>query len=321
MYGSVLKSTLTLLIIAPLVGFFLPLGDPAQSFPAARSSASTDSLKDDFRLRQVEDTVTNLRRIHTSTTDAAVPFPARDLLKTLKHQLIELITNRLHSEASDASVQQFQAILIENLRRVGVIVSEPSCKIIDQTYVESGYDYGAVYDITIKRPHYCSDLIAVTTTLGVLCGSDTSLYILKYDNHAWSLILASEVNDYAEISGAQGIFDYGILWPREGGEFFVVTASVNPWCSSAWQAITYRVLRPGLTPDEPHELLTRTQSIWLIDEPPYKLDVHDQAFTLSFHDEKYLEQQNDGKDQGIDDPNSMRIIKYEVDEDSVKTKE
>jgi hypothetical protein len=131
MYRSVLKSTLTLLIIGTGVGLFISLGGPAQFFPAGKSSASLDSPENDLRVRQIADTVTNLRRIHTSSTDAAIPVSARPLLKSLKHQLIDLITNRLQSEDADASVQQLQATFIESLKRVGVIVSEPVCKVIE----------------------------------------------------------------------------------------------------------------------------------------------------------------------------------------------
>jgi hypothetical protein len=49
MYRSVLKSTLTLLIIGTGVGLFISLGGPAQFFPAGKSSASLDSPENDLR--------------------------------------------------------------------------------------------------------------------------------------------------------------------------------------------------------------------------------------------------------------------------------
>lgn len=168
----------------------------------------------------------------------------------------------------------------------GALSTEPSASSpahdVDLRLVAETVD--SLYDITIKRPHECLDLIAVTTTIGVLCGADTSLYLFKYEGKNWKLILASEANDYDLISGAQGNFEFGVSWPDRSGEFFVVTASVNPWCTSNWQAITYRVLRPGPRPYEARELLDRKKIIWLIDDPPYRLNVRDTGFTLSFHD-------------------------------------
>jgi len=310
-----------LLVIAVTVCFVFAFANLAKSTLAHTSAAQSEVLEDDFDLRSIANTLENLRRIHTSSYDGVIPIPARPLLKALKHQLRYLITNLLRSETAEASTKQLEAILIENLRRVGVTVSEPPYVIIDNNYVDTGYNYGAIYNISIRRPLYCADLIAVTTTIGVLCGEDSSLYVFKYADRAWNLIIASEANDYEDISGAQGAFDYGISVPDERGEFFVVTASVNPWCSSAWQAITYRVLRAGTNPDDGRNLLARTQTIWLIDDPPYKLDVHELGFTLSFHDEKYLEMQNEGKEVSIDDPKGMRTIKYGVLGDALQEKD
>lgn len=287
--------------------------------PPAQPSASTP--EQDRDLFRVADTVASLHGIHVDSTDASIPVAAKPLLTTLKHQLRDLIANRLSFEGRNVSTQQLQARVIVDLNRLGVIVTEPACVIIDQNYVDNGYDYGDIYDITMKRPHDCFDLIAVTTTVGVLCGQDSSLYLFKYEDRNWKLILASEANDYDLISGAQGNFEFGVSWPDRTNKFFVVTASVNPWCTSNWQAITYRVLRPGPSPYETCELLSRKNIIWLIDEPPYRLDVRDTGFTLSFHDEQYLDLQNNGEDVSIDDPKGMCIVKYSVAGDSVKRKD
>ena len=134
------------------------------------------------------------------------------------------------------------------------------------------------------------------------------------------MIFADEVNGYDSISAAQGTFEFGVSCPDESGSSFVVTASVNAWPTSNWQAITYRILRQGPKPYEPRELLNHRQTIWLGDEPPYRLEVSDSGFTLRFHDEKYLDLQNKGEEVSIDDPKGMRIINYSVEGDQVKKK-
>lgn len=277
---------------------------------------SASSPAHDVDLRRVAETVDSLRRIHTDSMDYAIPPAARPLLTVLKHRLRDLISDVLRVEGSEASPQQLQARVIGDLRRFGVIVTEPACVTVDQNYVDKGYDYGEIYDITVKRPQYCFDLIAVTTTIGVCCGEDTSLYVFKYEDQAWKLILASEANDYYLVSGAQGTFQFGVSWPDQRGSFFVVTASVNPWCSSNWQSITCRVLRPGPAAYEPRVLLSRKQTIWLVNDPPYRLEVGDAEFSLSLHDSKYLELQNRGEDISQDDPKGRSHIRYRVEGDS-----
>lgn len=325
-HRSTVKSVIGALAIGSSVAllFASVFGNSSKHSTSDKGALSTEpsasSPAHDVDLRLVAETVDSLRRIHTDSMDYVIPPAARPLLTVLKHRLRDLISDVLRVKGSEASPQQLQARVIVDLRRSGVIVTEPACVTVDQNYVDSGYDYGDIYDITIKRPHECLDLIAVTTTIGVLCGADTSLYLFKYEGKNWKLILASEANDYDLISGAQGNFEFGVSWPDRSGEFFVVTASVNPWCTSNWQAITYRVLRPGPRPYEARELLNRKKIIWLIDDPPYRLNVRDTGFTLSFHDEKYLELQNKGEDVTIDDPKAMRVIKYSIDGDSLRRK-
>ena len=316
--GALAIASIVVLLFASAFGnsFQYRTSDKGKLF----TEQSASSPADDLDLRLVAETVDSLRRIHSDSRDYAIPPAARPLLTVLKHRLRDLISDLLRVQGSEASPQQLQAKVIVDLRRSGVIVSEPACVTHDQNYVDTGYGYGDIYDIAIKRPHYGLDLIAVTTTIGVCCGEDTSLYLFKYEDKNWKLILASEANDYELVSGAQGTFQFGVSWPDESGSVFVVTTSVNPWCSSNWQAITYRVVRPGAAAYESSVQLSRKQTIWLGDDPPYRLDVRDNGFTLSFHDEKYFELSR-REDLDIDDPKGMRIIKYSVEGDSVRRKD
>ena len=281
--------------------------------PSARTRGDAD-------LRSLMDTINALKRIHTDSYETDIPAAARPLLTTLKHQLRDLIGEVLASEGSAASAQQVEARAIVDLRSAGIVLNEQECGLVDENYVDRGYDYGQIHSITVSRPRPCFDLIAVTTTIGVCCGEDTSLYLFKHEGSEWNLVLVDEVNDYHLVSEARGTFEFGVSWPDDNSRFFVVATSVNPWCSSGWQNITYRVLRPGPTPSEPRVLLSQKQTIWLVDDPPYRLDVREGGFTLSFHDERYLDQQNKGEEVSIDDPRGMRIIKYSVEGDSVRRK-
>ncbi len=271
-------------------------------------------------LRLVADAVSRLQRVHTDEWDTNIPQTAKLLLTSLKHQLRDLMTNLLHDEERDASTQQLIATVIGDLRLSGVTVKERVCITGDDPYI-NGYDWGEIDGIDVRRPRSCSDLIAVTTTIGIPYGKDASLYLFEYEDRDWKLILADEANDYDSILGAQSSFEFGVSWPDERGSFFVVTASVNPWHTSNWQGITYRVLRPGTSAYQPRVLFSRKQSIWLGDEPPYRLEVGDAEFSLSFHDEKYLELLNNGDENGeevsIEDPKGKRIVRYRVDGDTV----
>ena len=264
--------------------------------------------------------IDTLKKIHTSSHETNIPYEAQPQLTALKHHLLDLIVEILGSEGADVSAQEIEARAIVDLRHLGIAVKEQGCFLVDENYVDKGYDYGQIHSITVTRPRPCFNLIAVTTTIGVCCGEDTSLYLFKREGPKWKLVLADEVNDYQSVSDARSTFEFGVTRPDDTGRFVVVATSVNPWCTSNWQRITYRVLRPGPAPYEPRVVLDRTEIIWLGDEPPYTLDVRDDRFTLSFFDERCMDLLSRGEEVSIDGTKGMRIIKYSVEGDSIRRK-
>jgi hypothetical protein len=204
------------------------------------------------------------------------------------------------------------------LSNLGLLDSEEGCVIVDANYFDRGYDYGDIESVTVTRPHDCFDLIAVTATVGVCCGEDTSLYLFKYEDGGWKLNLADEKNDYDRIDGARRLFEFGVSWPDENNDIFVVTASVNPWCTSNWQSITYRVLRSGPEPCEPRVLLSRTQTIYLRGEdPPYRLEVGDSSFKLRFYGDKYSDFISSVESDDTDEESIKELVRYRVEGDAV----
>lgn len=219
------------------------------------------------------------------TWDPRLPAAAIPLLTQLKHQLLDLILETLNeSGAQKKTPKQLQASVLAKLSRVGVRVEAQKDVVADGNQRESGYIYADIYDIRIERPARHHNLLAVTTIIGVCCGDDSSLYVFKRNEAQWKLIPADESNGYTEISGAQGRFQYAISPPDRQGNFFVVTANVNPWCTSSWQSIRYKVLRPGLRSDQPEVILSARESIYLgMSDPVYKIELRGNSFTLSFN--------------------------------------
>jgi hypothetical protein len=269
-------------------------------------------------LRSLTDTVKALKQIHTNVYETNIPPAAKPLLTTLKHQLRDLIGEALASEGRAVSTQQIEAGTIVDLRSAGIAVSDPECVLVDENYVDNGYDYGEIYSIFVKRIDLCFvDLIAVTTSIGVCCGEDTSLYLFKHDGRQWRLCLQQESNNYDKVSGAQARFQYGVSFPNQQGDFFVLVANVNPWCSSNWQSLRYAVLRPGSMPDEPRVILAEEHSIFLDEGPSFTIIVRSEGFRLAFHDESFMDLSNEGIEIDWDDQKSERMMEYAVHGDRV----
>jgi hypothetical protein len=263
-------------------------------------------------------TFTSLREIRTGNGDPRVPPDAKLLLTTLKHQLRDLIQDTLNSQSNQqANPRRLQAEIIAVLERDGIKVEEPEELVIDENYVEPEYiqEYGNIYRIVVRRPDRHSDLLAVTTTLSIPCGTDTSLYIFRNRGGRWDLILAQESNGYDEITGAQGRFGYAISPLDSQNRFFVVTANINPWCMSNWQSIRYAVLREGENAYEPRVLLNQRHTIFRGHEPPFSIEITNNSFTLSFDSGEAM---NRGDDLSEEEARRSRVIRYIIDGEQVR---
>lgn len=119
------------------------------------------------------------------------------------------------------------------------------------------------------------DLVAVTTEIDIPCGGDTSLYLFRLESDGWRLILARESNGYRRISGALEMFQYAVSPSDADGNFFVVTANVNPWCSSNWQMLRFDVRRVGADPYASRVLYSGDESIFLDEDYELQAGVDD----------------------------------------------
>ncbi len=262
----------------------------------------------------VAQTVKSLRVIKADAFDNPLPAAVRPLLTQLKQQLRELISDTLNvPQARRLTPSQVRANVLTQLVSAGVRVPPPEPAGGDNNSFDTSYVYGNIHQITVQRPAGHPDFIAVTTTIGVCCGQDTSLYLFKKLGAHWRLVLAQETNNYKEVSGAQGRFEYALSAPDERGDFFVVTANVNPWCTSNWQSLRYCVMHIGRIADQPRTLLKRDAIIYLgIDPPVYRLKVAGPRFSLKFYGEADRKAIENGA------TTRRMVLRYAVDGDRVK---
>jgi len=128
-------------------------------------------------------------------------------------------------------------------------------------------------------------LFAITATFDIECGSDTMLLIYAPKGGPWEQVLRWESKPYKEVSGAFWALNYGISPTDKSGNWYAVTAYINPWCSSTWSSIHYSVLRPGALSQQPATLFSGSDSIWWGGEDFSKLVVGKADFDLRFHAE------------------------------------
>jgi hypothetical protein len=247
--------------------------------------------------------VEQLRAIDTRSKGSPtgeVPPAAQKLLPQFKLALREFIGGTLNNH-STSSPEILHDLILADLKKAGIVALDPVQR--DGYYTADGDDFGGLYDVTVRQPARHPDLIAVVTNLSIPCGSDGSLNLYRRVGATWQLILVAESNGYADISGAQGSFQFAISPPGDEGNWFVVAADVNPWCSSNWQQLRYKVLRPGEDSNHSVLLLDEHTTIYLGTDQPYRLTVNPHGFEI----------RNVGS-QGLDASilTRVQVQKYEV---------
>jgi hypothetical protein len=268
-------------------------------------------------------TYKSLRQIGTGDTrkglpDTDVPEAAKTLLTQLKHGLRDLIADTLNNRDNrSATPLQLRSQVVNRLAQNNIKVvypndEEPPDEVYDpdKPEPEIKFLYGEVNRIKIQTPAQHLNLLAITTTVSVPYGSDTSLYLFRRANDSWQLVLAHEANGYKDITGAQAQFDYAVSPPNETGRFFIVAAHIPPWFVSCWSSLKYSVLRIGREPYAPQVLLQSKGSVFRCDEPPYTLDVRADKFKLSFHDHKWMDMLNNGIEVDENDDRSKTVVEY-----------
>lgn len=243
----------------------------------------------------ITETVKALSNIKVESYDTNFPSQAKALFTTLKHQLRDLITSKLNSDTSKIQNPSIvQAAVISELEQEGIKIGNPwldNKATLDDRY----YTYGSIYEIRVEQPKNHPELIVVTTSLGVCCGEDTSFYLFRKQGSKWQITLEQEAKDYDYVDGAHGSFSYGISPSNKEKDFFVVTANINPWCTSNWQSIRYTVMREGAWSSHPEIILNASETIYLgVDDPVYKLDVKSDSFSLKFTGFSSSEEKYDG---------------------------
>jgi hypothetical protein len=301
---SVVTFVAALAAISGVIALATHVQDPRAEVQAAGDQAGAS---------QLVRTVQALRGIHTDSYDTRIPPGASSLLSDLKGQLEQLVSQTLADPgAANASPSDLQDRINNKLKADGVLSPRSGETVVDQNYVDAGYDYGDVYDIAVTQPADYPDLLAVTTSVGVCCGEDTSFYLYRKHPDGWSLALVYSAGGYEEVDGARARFQLGISPPDQVGNFFIVVADVNPWCTSNWQSLRFAVLCVGPSPTSPQVLLRTERTIFLDQEPVYSLEVRRDSFRLRFLDEKFMELLNRGEDVQLNDPRTKRLLEYRV---------
>jgi hypothetical protein len=181
--------------------------------------------------------------------DFTIPPPARPklsqledaLLDYVEHELVEATRGRV-SDAADLSAR-----LLFPLR---------------EAHVVEGFgtqSFGSLLDLQVRpEPH---GMLAVVVTLGMSCGSDSTLHLFQGGGSELRRVLTAAARNKKSIADGQLFLEYAVI-PTESG-VQVAVAHTTPWCTSAWRSLRYGVLEATQDPSRPKRVLRKEDSVWI----------------------------------------------------------
>jgi hypothetical protein len=262
------------LVFSPFF-FLLPLRTNAQSNPLQANP-----------LDMIAQQLQGLEASQDGLPSTDVPPSAQELLPKMKTELRSLTLQTLNAHPA-ASAENLRTFLITDLRSAGLEVL--SGKQFENNYNTEADKFGFVQDVQVRQPTRHPDLLVVIFSLTIPCGVDDSLTVFRIGGSGWQPLIASDSNGYATVADAQGWVKYAVSPSDSSGEWFLVTANVSPWCTSNWQGLHYKVLRPGDSAQTPRVLLDEHTGVYIGVDEPYRITTTRNGFTIHNVDSQSLD--------------------------------
>lgn len=252
--------------------------------------------------RRAVQTIQKLRAIDAPSSpdlDAGPPSKVPYLLRQLNQELKALIIEDLNDQTQNTMPNEEE--ILDRLRAAGW-QELPSNK-----WTAYGEIRKIKFDLNADQ---ASPLLVVSTQLWLPCGSkdpDSEIYVFRGMSRRWELVLSTDSDfDPARGEDERGL-QYGIS-PRDSrGRWFLAVAQLPPSCGGDGNVLHYKVLRPGVSADNPTVLITQREVIDTGFTPPFRLDVQDDWFAVT-----------EGKERVLGSGTGVRILRYAVDNDKVR---
>lgn len=202
-------------------------------------------------------------------------------MRSLAPLLVSLVlTFPLHAAATDVS-DQLRALRLTDdratltaagralLTRLKRELRDEAQRALERKQVASReYANDEIGGFVVEAHEVAGGYVAVQTSIGIPCGSDTSLYLFR----GARLIAAAEGRPLRAIADGQQLLQFALAPP------YLAVGTVNAACVSNWQTLRVRVLDL----DRGTTLLDRTESIFDPYDNGFDLTLDGSTVTASF---------------------------------------
>jgi len=219
------------------------------------------SHADDARLEALRSTLIGMRGTHSGP---GAPRGATPQLTVAKHQLRDWVESRLTALTLRGDEGEFERKLNSELREGGLTCGDERSPMRQPCpdWILAGY----LGDVQVRRR---AVFLTVQTAFGIECGYDESVYLYSWSGEGWRRVWETEQNTYTEKEYTPQTIHAVLVSPySKANDYVVLTLGSQPWCSSNWHQVYYRVFRLG--PDiQARPLVDGTQSAYLgAHDPP-----------------------------------------------------
>lgn len=212
----------------------------------------------------IRTTIDKLQAVPVDDMDTGVAPEIARLHQQLKHQLRDFVVDALNRGA-DVKTE---------LDKAGIPIDD-----------DQSSPYGRLLNVEVQwKPNGLATWAEVTTSLSVMCGEDTSLYLLEREEKGWQMRLVVESEFSKTVTSGFGMFDYRVSPAGIDDQFLIVATNVNPSCVSVWQAL--RVQAYSLRRNQAKPVLKTETSICI--EGEVELVVDEAGFGLDYLAEQGL---------------------------------
>jgi hypothetical protein len=180
---------------------------------------------------------TELLRMRGTPAELGAPRRATAQLTVIKHGLRDWIESRLSTLAERGDEGASARKLNNELRDAGLFCGVGStCP--DWTRM------GFLEEIRLSRSGI---FLILQTGIGIdQCGFDESAYLYSWSTEGWKRVWQTEQNIYTEKDYKPQLLHAVLISPyNRSNDYLVLTLGSNPWCTSNWQPLYYRVFRPS----------------------------------------------------------------------------
>jgi hypothetical protein len=184
--------------------------------------------------------------LRTERSDDPPVRGATPALTDVKHELRDWVESRMKPLDQTGETSALQKDLNSDLRAAGLVCGwDPTDKRCPER-LQLGY----LSTIEFRR---AGNLLTLITGVGILCGFDDSAYLYGWsETEGWHRVWQTEQDSYTETAyKPQNIDSVQVSPSTTANDYLVLTLGTQPWCSSNWRSVYYRVFRSSNAESKP----------------------------------------------------------------------